>query len=100
MPDPSSIESHKRLGHDVQDETPSWYKPQPPGPYQVYNQKVITDIQRTLSVPESGVWDAALTTHIKGLQQLFGLRPTGIIDKATAIQIERLRNRYGISSAS
>lgn len=96
MSELSSIESHTRLGHDVEDETPSWFKPQPAGPYQVYDQKVITDIQRTLSVPESGVWDTALTTHIKGLQQLFGLRPTGIIDKATAIQIERLRNRYAV----
>lgn len=90
----SSIESHPRLGHDVEDKTPSWFRPQPAGPYQVYDRQVITDIQRTLSVPESGVWDAALTTHIKGLQQLFGLRPTGIIDKATAIQIERLRGRF------
>lgn len=89
-----SSESHQRLGHDVEDKTPSWFKPQPPGPYQVYSREVITDIQRTLSVAESGVWDDALTTHIKGLQQLFGLRPTGIIDKGTAIQIERLRSRF------
>lgn len=84
--------------HDLPDETPSWYKPQSLGPYQVYTREVIVDIQRTLSVPESGVWDAALTTHIKGLQQLFGLRPTGIIDEPTAIQIQRLRDRYGSNS--
>jgi hypothetical protein len=45
-------------------------------------------------VAETGEWDTNTVNHLKGLQQLFGLGPTGVIDKDTAVQIERLRNRY------
>lgn len=82
------------MEHDQQEMTPAWYKPQPPSPYQVYGPEEIKNIQRTLSVRETGEMDVATVNHIKGLQQLFGLNPTGVVDLATAIQIERLRNRY------
>jgi len=82
------------MEHDQQDTIPSWYKPQPRSPHQVYTSDVIRDIQRTLAVPQTGEWDKGTTDHLKGLQHLFGLTPTGVIDEATAIQIERLRNRY------
>lgn len=80
--------------HDLPDVVPSWYKEQPRSPLPVYKDEVIRDIQRTLSVPETGVWDALTVSHVKGLQQVLELPPTGVIDKATAVQIERLRNRY------
>jgi peptidoglycan hydrolase-like protein with peptidoglycan-binding domain len=62
----------------------------------VYGPGAIKDIQRTLSAPETGQMDPGTVTHIKGLQHLFGLRATGIIDEQTAIQIQRLRDRYAI----
>lgn len=74
--------------------TPSWFRPQPNGPYQVYDPETIKDIQRTLSVPESGEMDERTVTHIKGLQHVFSIPATGVIDKATAIQIQRLRDRF------
>lgn len=80
--------------HDQQDLTPVWYRPQPPSPVTVYDIGAIKDVQRTLMCPETGVWDDSTVSHVKGLQQLFGINPTGVIDLATAIQIERLRQRY------
>lgn len=82
------------MEHDPEDVVPGWYKPQPRSPHQVYGADVIRDIQRTLSVAETGEWDASTVSHLKGLQHLFGITPTGVIDEATAIQIERLRSRY------
>lgn len=80
--------------HDQQDVVPAWYKPQPMSPVQVYGADTIRDIQRTLNVPETGEMDARTISHIRGLQQLLDITPTGVVDKATAIQIERIRNRY------
>lgn len=73
---------------------PSWYRPQPHSPYQVYTSEVIRDIQRTLSCPETGEMDTTTINHIKGLQYAMGVPGTGIIDSRTAEQIEALRNRY------
>lgn len=94
MSESSSTESPHKLEHDLPDQVPAWYRPQPAGPYQVYGPDVIRDIQRTLSVPMSGVMDEATVTHIKGLQCVLGLRPSGIVDRDTAIQIQRLRDRF------
>lgn len=80
--------------HDEADSTPAWYKPQPNSPFQVYGPETIIDIQRTLSCPETGEMDLRTVSHIRGLQQLFGINPDGKISLETAIQIERLRHRY------
>ncbi len=80
--------------HDEEELTPTWYKSQPNSPFQVYNRETIVDIQRTLSVPETGEMDQRTVSHIRGLQHLFGIDATGVISLETAIQIERLRNRY------
>lgn len=83
-----------KMEHDPQELRPSWYKQQPHSPAQVYDADVIRDIQRTLSVKETGEMDSTTVNHIKGLQHLFGITATGVIDLETAVQIERLRNRY------
>ena len=75
---------------------PSWYRPQPDSPYQVYSADVIRDIQRTLSCPETGEMDATTINHIKGLQYAMGIPGTGKIDERTAEQIQGMRNRYAI----
>lgn len=82
------------MEHDPQELIPSWFRKQPRGPQGVYKADVIRDIQRTLSVPETGVWDQQTESHVRGLQHLFGIAPSGVIDEETAVQIERLRNRY------
>lgn len=80
--------------HDLPDLKPTWFKQQPMSPVQVYKSDVIKDIQRTLNVPQTGEMDDRTVSHIRGLQYLFGIEGTGIIDLETAIEIERLRNRY------
>lgn len=82
--------------HDEQELAPSWYKPQPMSPVSVYDADVIRNVQRTLMCPETGTWDSSTVSHLKGLQELFGITPTGVIDLTTAIQIERLRSRYAV----
>jgi hypothetical protein len=81
--------------HDLQETAPEWYRPQPRSPISVYSRETIANIQRTLMCTETGEWDEPTIAHLKGLQQLFGITPTGVVDLDTAIQIERLRNRYG-----
>jgi hypothetical protein len=82
------------LSHDIPDTVPSWYKPQPFSPHQVYDKGVIQDIQRTLSCPETGEMDQATVNHIKGLQYAMGILADGRITEDTAIAIQRLRDRF------
>lgn len=76
--------------------TPSWYRPQPRSPRQVYDSETIRDIQRTLSCPETGEMDSTTVNHIKGLQYAAGLPGTGVIDEATAVMIQGMRERYAV----
>lgn len=82
--------------HDREDVRPAWFVEQPHSPVSVYKPEAVRDIQRTLQVPETGVWDVATVSHVKGLQHVFDLPATGVIDLNTAIQIERLRNKYAV----
>ncbi len=84
------------LSHDIPDTVPSWYKPQPNSPFNVYDADTIRDVQRTLSCPETGELDATTVNHIKGLQFAMGIPATGRISTETAIAIQRLRDRYAI----
>lgn len=84
----------EHLSHDLPETTPSWYKPQWNSPYQVYGSDTIRDIQRTLSVAETGLMDDNTINHIKGLQYALGIPATGVVDLETAQAIQRLRDRY------
>jgi len=50
----------------------------------------VTYVQRVLGLRETGDLDEETKSHIRGLQVLFGLRPSAVIDDATAEQIERI----------
>lgn len=82
--------------HDQSDHVPEWYEQNVHSPYNRYDSEVVKDIQRTLMCPETGVWDDATVVHLRGLQALFGIPQTGRMDEQSAIQIERLRNRYAV----
>lgn len=75
---------------------PGWYRYQPFSPHQVYSEAVIQDIQRTLSVPETGKMDESTVNHIKGLQYALGIPGTGRIDEDTATGIQGMRDRYAV----
>ncbi|ATW69343.1 hypothetical protein HWB40_gp52 [Streptomyces phage Manuel] len=50
----------------------------------------VLHVQLVLGIDQTGELDEPTKSHIRGLQSLFGLRTTGIIDDATAEQIERI----------
>ncbi len=69
---------------------PSWYERRI---YAVTNERereAVVYVQRVLGLEESGELTEETKSHIRGLQALFGLRTSGIIDDATAEQIERI----------
>jgi hypothetical protein len=47
-------------------------------------------------VAETAEMDEQTISAIRGLQMLFGLKLTGIIDADTAEQVERIRNQYAV----
>lgn len=53
-------------------------------------REAVTYVQRVLGLRETGELNEETKSHIRGLQVLFGLRPSAIIDDATAEQIERI----------
>lgn len=78
-------------------EKPSWFKRTIIRPTTEFEHNAVTHMQRVLRCNETGEMDEATISHIRGLQHLFGLRVTGALDEATAIQIERIRS-YGSCS--
>lgn len=54
----------------------------------------VTHVQKALGWPETGEMDEGTRAHLRGLQSLFGLHVTGILDLETAEQVERIRE-YG-----
>lgn len=54
----------------------------------------VTHVQKALGWPETGEMDDGTKSHLRGLQMLFQLPVTGILDEATAEQVERIRE-YG-----
>lgn len=69
---------------------PSWYDRRIYTVTTDYEREAVTYVQRVLRCKETGELDNETVSHIRGLQVLFGLHPSGIIDDATAEQIERI----------
>lgn len=67
-----------------------WYKRRV---YAVTNEserETVLHVQLVLGLEQTGELDEATKSHIRGMQSLFSLRTTGIIDDPTAEQIERI----------
>lgn len=79
---------------DTPDSKPSWFKRTIIRPTTEFEHDAVTHVQRILRCPETGEMDEGTISHIRGLQQLFGLRVTGYIDEQTARQVDRIRSRY------
>lgn len=83
--------------HDQVDVKPGWFKRTIMRPSNDFETEAVMHVQRVLGVPiVSGLMDDATVSHIRGFQSLFGLSISGYLDEATAIQIERIRNRYSV----
>lgn len=70
--------------------TPSWYRRRIIVASTPEEHEAVTYVQRVLRCKETGELDEETKSHIRGLQTLFGLRSTGIIDDATAEQIQHI----------
>ena len=68
----------------------SWYKRRIIAPTTDEEHESVRHVQRVLRCDTTGELDEATRSHIRGLQVLFGLNPTGFIDDATAEQVERI----------
>lgn len=79
---------------EIPSSKPAWFKRTIIRPATQFERDAVTHVQRVLRCPETGEMDEATISHIRGLQQLFSLRVTGVLDEATAIQVERIRE-YG-----
>jgi hypothetical protein len=56
-----------------------------------FERDAVIHTQRVMRCEETGQIDEATASHLRALQVLFGLRPSGYLDVATAEQIERLQ---------
>ena len=83
--------------HDIEDTKPDWFKRTIMRPTTEFEIDAVKHVQRVLGVPVvSGQMDEATISHIRGFQSLFGLAVSGYLDEATAIQVDRIRNRYSV----
>lgn len=69
---------------------PSWYQRRIIVPSTEQEHEAVIHVQRALHCKETGVMDPETKSHIRGFQMLFGLRPSGIVDDATAEQINNV----------
>lgn len=74
--------------------TPLWWKRTIIRPATAFEHDAVTHTQRVLRCEETGEMDDVTVSHIRGLQLLFGLRATGVLDGPTAEQIERIRSYH------
>lgn len=81
---------------ELPEEKPAWIKRTIIRPANDFERAAVTHVQRVLRCPITGEMDESTISHIRGLQQLFGLRVTGYLDIPTAIQVDRIRNRYSV----
>jgi hypothetical protein len=78
------------------EQKPAWFKRTIVRPTTQFEHDAVTHVQRVLRCNETGEMDEGTISHVRGLQQLFGLRVTGYIDEPTARQVERLRSYHSV----
>lgn len=71
--------------------TPPWFKRDVIVVTTPFERDAVIYAQRVMRCEETGEMDDATISHLRALQVLFGLAPTGYLDRPTASQLERLR---------
>lgn len=82
--------------HDLPEPHLAWWKRPILRPATQFERDAVTHAQRVMRCDETGEMDEGTISHLRGLQGLFGLPMTGMLDEATAIQIERIRSHYAV----
>lgn len=70
---------------------PEWCPREIIVPHTEAEKDAVRLVQRVLRVEETGRMDSPTEAALRGIQRRLGLQSTGIIDKATANMIDRLR---------
>lgn len=76
------------------DGSPEWFDRDIIFPCNDFEREAIKHAQRVMRCDENGMMDEQTRSHIQGLQALFRLKVTGILDLPTAMKIEEIRNQY------
>lgn len=69
---------------------PAWFKKRIIIVTTDVERECVKHVQRVLSLEETGEMDPNTQSKIRGVQYIFGLRPSGILDEATAEEIDRI----------
>lgn len=75
---------------------PNWIKRPIYCPANDFERDAVRHSQRVLRCTETGEMDQEFIARLRGAQALFGLPVTGVLDLATAEQIERMVNQYAV----
>jgi hypothetical protein len=75
---------------------PDWFKRDIIKPATEFERDAVRHAQRVLRCPETGAMDESFIARLRGVQMVFGLPPTGVLDLATAEQIERIVNQHAV----
>lgn len=70
---------------------PEWFERDIIAPANEGERDAVRVAQRALRAPETGEMDTATKTALRGVQMLFGLPVSGVLDEATAVRIDSLR---------
>jgi len=68
----------------------TWYRRRIIAPVTQADRDAVSHVQQVMTIPVTGELDETTACHIRGLQALFGLAITGVIDDATAAQVDRI----------
>jgi hypothetical protein len=68
----------------------NWYKRRVIVPVTEADHAAVAYAQRVLGLPETGDMDDETRGHLRGVQSLFKLTVTGILDDATAKKIDEM----------
>lgn len=74
-----------------------WFKRDIIRPTTEFEHEAVRHVQRVLRIPVTGEIGDIERAALRGVQHVFGLRLTGILDKATAEEIENIRSYYSVA---
>lgn len=75
---------------------PLWFKRNIVVATTSFEHDAVSHVQRAMGWPVTGEMDDATVSHLRGLQMLFGLNVTGVLDGDTAEEVERIRCYYSV----
>lgn len=79
-----------KVSHDQPDRKPTWYTSRVYAIINKEDEESVLYFQRAFGLKETGLLDANTVSHLRGLQLIAGIPTTGVLDDATASEINRI----------